>query len=223
VEPDIYGMAPSPFTVHFSRLLVPSEATTVENLEHLEDHLDESLQSLAHAKVKVVAFACTSGSFIKGPQWDKYLIERMEKIITPATTTSDSVVSALKKLGVVKLTLVTPYPDPINDLMEAYLSSQGFHIENLKSLCLSGSSEIKRIPPKAIFDLAKSADTKGSEGILISCTDFQAVPIIEALEVEVKKPVISSNQATFWKLMMLSGKSASIKGYGQLLRNVHLR
>lgn len=223
VEPDMYRMVPPLFTIHFSRLLVPSDATTVENLEHLEDYLDQSLQSLAHAKVRAVAFACTSGSFIKGPQWDRHLMERMKKIIAPATTTSDSVVTALKTLGIGTLTLVTPYPDPINDLMEAYLNSQGFHVANLKSLGLSRSSEIKRVSPKAILDLAKSADTRGSEGILISCTDFQAVPIIEALELDVKKPVISSNQATLWKLMVLSGKRIPIKGYGTLMRSLPAR
>ena len=136
----MYRMAPPEITIHFSRLPVPSDATTVENLKHLEDHLEESLQSLAQAKIKAVAFACTSGSFIKGPSWDRHLIERMEKIVSPATTTSESIISALKSLKVTNLALVTPYPDPINELMEAYLASQGYHVVNLKSLRLSSSS-----------------------------------------------------------------------------------
>jgi maleate cis-trans isomerase len=217
VEPDMYRMTPPDHTIHFSRLFVPSDETTVENLERLEDHLDESLASLSHADVEAVAFACTSGSFIKGTQWDQHLIRRMEKLITPATTTSDAVVSALKHLDVRRVALVTPYPDPINELMRAYFEAQGFEIVNLKSLRLMHSHEIKRVSPAAIFDLAESADTKDSDVILISCTDFQAVPVIEALEGSLKKPVVTSNQATFWKLMELSGRRVPIEGFGTLL------
>ncbi len=220
VEPDMYRMAPPGITVHFSRLPVPSDVATVENLEHLGDHLEESLQSLAQAKIGAVAFACTSGSFIKGPSWDRHLIERMEKIVSPATTTSESILSALRSLNVTDLALVTPYPDTVNELMELYFASQGYRIVNLKSLRLSSSQEIKRITPRTIYELSRSADTDRAEGILISCTDFQAISIIEALEREIKKPVISSNQATLWRLMILSGIHTSIKGYGRLLRNL---
>jgi maleate cis-trans isomerase len=213
-------MAPPEITIHFSRLPVPSDETTVENLERLEDHLEESLQSLAQAKISAVSFACTSGSFIKGPSWDRHLIEKMEKIVSPATTTSESVTSALKSLRVTNIALVTPYPDPINQLMEAYLASQGYHVVNLKSLHLSNSQEIKKVPPETIYELGRSADTDRAEGLLISCTDFQAIPVIEALEEESKKPVISSNQATLWRLMILGGVHAPIKEYGRLLREI---
>ncbi len=220
VEPDMYRMAPREITIHFSRLPVPSDETTVENLKRLEDHLEESLESLAQAKIRAVAFACTSGSFIEGPSWDRHLVERMEKIVSPATTTSESIISALRSLNLTNLALVTPYPDPINELMKAYLSSQRCHVVNLKSLRLSSSQEIRRVNPKTIYELGVSANTDKAEGLLISCTDFQAIPIIEALEEKMKKPVISSNQATLWKLMSLSGVHIPIKGYGRLLREI---
>jgi maleate cis-trans isomerase len=104
--------------------------------------------------------------------------------------------------------------------MEAYLASQGYHVVNLKSLHLSNSQEIKKVPPETIYELGRSADTDRAEGLLISCTDFQAIPVIEALEEESKKPVISSNQATLWRLMILGGVHAPIKEYGRLLREI---
>jgi maleate isomerase len=217
VEPDMYRMTPSRFTVHFSRLYVPTDEATVENLSRLEDHLDEALQSLSQADVRAVAFACTSGSFIKGPQWDEHLTARIEKFITPASTTSTAVVEALKALDVGRFTLVTPYPDPINKLMIDYFEQQGFDVTDLKSLGVTHSHEIRGTQPETIFDLAVSANSKEAEGLVISCTDFQAVPIIEALEKEVGKPVVTSNQATFWKLMELSGDRPSVSGFGRLL------
>jgi len=216
VEPEMYRMAPAGFSIHFSRLPVPSEDTSVENLSRLTDKLDESLQTLAQAKVEAVAFACTSGSFIKGTEWDRNLIQRMESVISPATTTSNAVDAALKKLDVRRLSLVTPYPQAINDLMTVYFEAQGYDIVDLKSLHLAGSTEIRNTSPGAIFNLAQSANTDQTEAVLISCTDFQAAPIIETLESKINKPVVTANQATLWRLLQLSGNMLPVKGYGTL-------
>ena len=216
VEPDMYRMAPDTFSIHFSRLPVPTGETSVENLSRLTDKLDESLQILAQAEVQAVAFACTSGSFIKGTEWDRNLIRRMENIISPATTTSNAVDAALKKLNVRLLSLVTPYPQPINDLITAYFEAQGYDIVGLKSLHLSGSPEIRNTSPGAIFELARAANTDQTEAVLIACTDFRAVPIIEALESEIKKPVVTANQATLWRLLQSTGNMRPIEGYGIL-------
>ena len=50
VEPDMYRMAPPHVTVHFSRLAVPTDQVTLENLERLTDRMEESLHSLAQAR-----------------------------------------------------------------------------------------------------------------------------------------------------------------------------
>jgi maleate cis-trans isomerase len=216
VEPEMYRMAPPGVTVHFSRLPVPSGACTADNLERLEDHLDESLHSLVQAEIKAVVFACTSGSFIRGPAWDRHLIARMEKIFIPATTASESVISALKALRVKNLALVTPYPEAINTALEAYLVSQGIEVVTLKSFGLSCSREIKQVPPQAVYEMAKSAHISRSEGILISCTDLRSISVIDRLEVETGKPVITSNQASLWRLMDLCGIRIPVKGFGRL-------
>jgi maleate isomerase len=41
--------------------------------------------------------------------------------------------------------------------------------------------------------------------------------LIEALELHLKKPVITSNQATIWNMLRLAGINDKIDGYGQLL------
>ena len=73
------------------------------------------------------------------------------------------------------------------------------------------------IMPENTYRLAREIDTPKAEGIFISCTNLRTIEIIETLEQDVKKPVISSNQATFWKLMRLAGVGSPIKGYGRLL------
>ena len=50
-----------------------------------------------------------------------------------------------------------------------------------------------------------------------SCTALHAIEIIKFLEDDLQKPVVTSNQATFWNMLRLAGVNDKIEGFGQLL------
>ncbi len=54
--------------------------------------------------------------------------------------------------------------------------------------------------------------------MLIAGTGFRCVAILESLEQELKRPVISANQASLWHCLRLSGVKEPVAGYGSLLR-----
>jgi maleate isomerase len=54
--------------------------------------------------------------------------------------------------------------------------------------------------------------------MFISCVAFHTIEVIEKLEEELNKPVITSNQATMWLLLRLAHIDDEIKGYGKLLQ-----
>jgi maleate isomerase len=41
--------------------------------------------------------------------------------------------------------------------------------------------------------------------------------VIDRLEYDLQKPVITSNQATIWNMLRMAGVNDRIEGYGQLL------
>jgi maleate cis-trans isomerase len=43
------------------------------------------------------------------------------------------------------------------------------------------------------------------------------VEIIETIEKDLQKPVITSNQATLWNILRMANINDKIQGYGQLL------
>jgi maleate isomerase len=57
-----------------------------------------------------------------------------------------------------------------------------------------------------------------ADGVLIAGTGFRCVAILEMLEQELKRPVISANQASLWHCLRASGVRTSVDGYGSLLR-----
>lgn len=56
-----------------------------------------------------------------------------------------------------------------------------------------------------------------SNAVLLSCIAVHSLEIIEALEYDLKKPVVSSNQVTMWKLLRMAGVDERITGFGRLL------
>ena len=75
-----------------------------------------------------------------------------------------------------------------------------------------------RIPVEAIIRAAKEADRDDAEALFISCTAIRAVDVIDEIERELNKPVVSANQALFWESVRTAGYEAPINGYGTLLK-----
>ena len=67
--------------------------------------------------------------------------------------------------------------------------------------------------------LARRADGPGADGVFIACTALPTLPVIEPLEEDLGKPVITANQATMWETLRLSGvATSSMGGRGSLYR-----
>lgn len=217
MEPEFYAMSPSGVATYTTRISL--NETNEDELGKLGDRAMEATKLIAEAPVDVIAFGCTSGSFINGPKYDKDLIERMEKITggIPCTTTSTAVVAALRDLNVKKVAVATPYIDEVNLKAQAFLEANGFKVTNLKGLGLLYDSEIDRQDLETVYNLAKQADTEDADAVAILCTGIRSVPILQALEIDLGKPVISAIQATFWQCLRMAGVKEKITGFGSLL------
>jgi maleate isomerase len=204
------------FTVHTARLRLKS--VTLEGLAEMESKIEEEAVKLADADVDVIGYGCTSGSLFRGLGHDKMLEGRIERVTgKPAVATAGAVVSALKALGVRRVSVATPYIDEINDLERKFLQANGFDIVDLRGLQLTDNLKIGRIDSGTIYQLISKLKCEGADGIFISCTNLPTINIIRELEDKFKKPVISSNTATLWAMLKKLNKPVKIKGYGKLL------
>jgi len=216
MEYEMPMMAPLGVSFHFSR--IPQTEDTEEQLEAMIDYIPEKSKLLAHAKVDAIAFGCTSGSFVKGMGYDKKVIKAINSSTgIMATTTSTAVIEALKIARVKKLSVGAPYSDSIMDKLKIFLEKNGFEVVKIKGLnmvCGEGDLSLD-----TTYNLIREIDIPHAEGIFISCTDFKTLELLDILENDFGKKVISSNQATFWKLLRMAGMKTSICGFGSLLRD----
>ena len=210
MEYESWRMAPRGVSIHSSR--IAHTADTDEAMLHMCEVAPEAAQLLAHARVSSICFGCTGASFIK-PGIDQEVIKKIEGATkTPTTTTSTAIKEALLHLGVKTVSISSPYGEKTNELLAKFLESFGFKVISQKGLDTECPAFL---PPDNAYKVALEANRKETEAIVISCTNFRSFEVIEKLEKELKKPVISSNTASMWKLLQLAGIKDKTRMFGK--------
>jgi len=216
MEPTFYNMLPPGISAHFSR--IPINDLTTESLKHMVDFLPERCGELSHGAMDVFGFGCTAGSFIGGPGYDLDIIKLIrEHTAKPATTTTTAVLEAFSALNISRIGLATPYENWINEKEIALFESERIEVVQSKGLGLRDSDEIACYPSEKIHRLARTVDHPEAQAIFISCTNFCAVEVIETIEADLGKPIITSNQATLWAMLRLADIRNPIMGLGRLM------
>jgi len=211
MEPEFYQHLPQGVSSHTARM--PIINATPEELLKMVEELEGCVELLRTAKVDVVVFGCTSGSFLMGKGYDRELEARIEKVAgVPAVTTSHAVLEALKVKEVQKLAIATPYIDEINEKEAKFFSDYGFPVEIIRGLNIADNLQIGRCDPSDAYKLGLEVvrEKPNVDGLFISCTNFRTFEIIEPLSRDIGKPVVSSNQTSLWMALKTGGISSSL-------------
>jgi maleate isomerase len=215
-EYEFNRLAPKDVAFYTVRMLLKSVSR--EGLVEMSRELDSALDR-APARVNLAVYHCTSGTFILGPKWEEDILRRIEgRLNVASTSTMRSVVEALKHLGLSKISLATPYTKELNDYESNYLLQFGIRVVKDSYLSLTSSEAMCSVERDELKQLVERADTSESQGIFISCTGLKTMGLIDEFEETFRKPVVSSNSATFWNVLRLCGiGGVNIRGYGKLL------
>ena len=225
VEVEFGRAVPEGVSVHTARCVlrenVQTAAEKVQAVINMGKDVIKAAKEVADIKPKVITWACTSGSFLKGVGYDQELIQGVEKETGIKTlTTSTAVVNALKELNAKKVAVATPYIREINEKEKTFLEENipGLKVIDIRGLGILKAFDKGNLEPKSAYIAAREVDSREADCVFISCTAWRTFEIIEALESDLKKPVITSNQATLWGSLKVLGIHG-IKGYGQLLES----
>ncbi len=211
MEPEFYQHLPQGVSLHTARITIINAVP--EELSKMPEELDGCVKLLKTARVDVVVFGCTSGSFLMGKGYDRELEARIEKVAgVPAVTTSHAVLEALKVKEVQKLAVATPYIDEINEKEAKFFSDYGFTVEIIRGLNIADNLQIGRCDPSDAYKLGLEVvrEKPNVDGLFISCTNFRTFEIIEPLSRDIGKPVVSSNQTSLWMALKTGGISSSL-------------
>jgi maleate isomerase len=215
MEPDLYGMAPQGVTMHSARMFLRD--VTRDSLEKMADDAIRSATLLKSAHVDLLLFGCTSGSLIKGVEWERNIVQKLTRSTgIPTITTAGAVIEALRYMKATRVSVFTPYTAEINHLEKRFLKEHGFIVDKILGLGYTDNLAIGTVTPETILNHIKPDES--SDTVFISCTNLPVLTLIENLEALHQKPVITSNQASMWLALRYLNQPFR-KGYGKLLRS----
>jgi maleate isomerase len=220
VLPEYTRVMPDDVAVYAAPIVLPRGEVNATALADMlaSDQLEHAAALLLWADVDVIVFACTTGSLVHGVGWDREISARIERASgRPATTTTTTVLDALRAVGATSLSVATPYLEELNAIERQFLEASGFAVASISGLGCATDAEIGRLDPADAVSLVERVDTLEADAVFISCTNFHCLPAIASLERQVGKPVVTSNLAGAWAALRQIGIADTIPDYGQLL------
>jgi maleate isomerase len=182
--------------------------------------VEDSARTLAITRPHAVAFFCNSCSFIRGVGSDLELCARIERAAgAPATTITTAQVEALRALGCRRVAIGAPYTAQVSERLATFLEESGFTVTSLEYLSLTSEWEIGNAAPSVWGALAAEADTPDADCVLLACSGIRTSAIIERLEGDLRKPVVSAPAAGVWHALRLAGYQGQVRARGSLLRD----
>jgi len=221
VETEMIELAPPGVSVHFQRMVARGSPGApdgqAERNQMMLDHIDDSVEMLALVKPDVIVIAHTATSYHLGAEREADLLGRLSAMTgTRVTTAFASVAAALRRLGVKRVALGAPYVRETMLQGKAHLEAHGFKVVSLDNL--PGVANIYDETAERAYKLARGIDTAEAEAVFLTGTGLPTLPVLQALEEDLGKPVISSASATMWHALRLAGVREIVPGYGRLLR-----
>lgn len=199
---------------------VPGEDHAVAALEQTAriEWLVEAARRHALLAPDVVYWACTSGSFVRGRAHALAQVEALASALgVPAGSTSLGFVAAAAALECRQVSVLATYPEPAARAFETFLGEFDIEVAGLTALGVDSGWDCSLLDPDLVVRHGRDAYIPGSDALLLPDTALPTLGIIERMEREIGRPVLSANAVSLWHAMQLGKCPIPLEGYGRLL------
>lgn len=186
-------------------------------LKELPQDALRHIPSLKECRVNFIVYACAASSFMFGSPANDQLERKIRELsCLDAVTATSSMISSLQALGIRKVALATPYWRELDEKLLAYFAAGEIEVVHMESLRLDHWEAMNNQAADAVYRLVKRADHADAEGVLILSTNLPTLEVLQILEDDLRKPVVSTNQAMLWTACRRLGIRDVIPGFGRL-------
>lgn len=137
---------------------------------------------------------------------------------TPLVLAADATVTALRAVGARRISILSPMGKQNSVSARAYYEALGFEVAADYSLGVQRSSDIPKLSNDVIVQKFEEMDRPDVDTLLHVGGALCALPLVQQLEEQHNKPVISVNAATYWMALRWLRVEDPIVGFGQLLK-----
>src|ERR1700726_2212785 len=204
-ERDIGRALPDDITLHVARMRLSN--VDAESTLRIVQEIETESQKLADVDVDVIIFPATAPSSRNGIGYDQELIKRISAASgKPATTASTALLEALHVLAVKHIALGAPWSASVNQSVAAFIEANGVKVLAQEALGLVSNLEIGRL-----------VNRPAADAVTLACGNWSTFGIIDRLERDLGKPVLTTNQVSLWHALKMMGMRP-LGGLGVLLR-----
>ena len=214
-ENELRSMLPPGVELYTNRV-ANTNPTTVENLRAMLPDIGRAASGIVpDVDLDAMIYGCTSGTIVNGEQAIFDAIQSARGGY-PCTTPITAAMAAIDSFGASRISVLTPYLKSVNAEVAAYFTQRGLHLLNIAGFDIASDADMSRVSAESIYRAARSSCRVEADLLFISCTALRAVGVVERLERDLGKPVVTSNQALVWHALELIGRPYAVRGYGSL-------
>ena len=235
-EAEWWAMAPPGVSIHAARITARTPWATWDSAREsveLQDDLRRGCEQFAAMRLSAVVIGHSSSSIVGGVGWDTAVVARLAEILpddVAVTTNGLDCQAGLTAAGVRQPFLVFPAWFNAETVATGvrYFADHGY--EAAGHLHYDPGRQWRDLPPgelypqgmgfaqdvEALYRQIRAACPDDADGVLIAGTGFRCVGLIDVLEHDLGRPVLTANQASLWHCLRRSGIRAAVAGYGSL-------
>jgi maleate isomerase len=186
------------------------------------ESLEKCARELARRRCDYIVHAGVPLVVSQGVGFEREVISKIETLTgVPATTSIVAGMEALRSLSVQRIGLVNPYPADLNDAVVTFLTANGFDVRTVISLG-ADFTRIGDVSEADVYSAAKQAlkEAPDIDGFYLPCPQFPALSVIEAIEVDFRRPVVGHLPSEIWAALKVLGIRGPVTGFGKLLSSL---
>ena len=211
-------LLPATYQAHVGRLMSSGAGSFSPSRD---EDIDYQSRLLATARVEMVILAQTSAS-LHADDYDDVVTRRMSAGAgVPAITSAQAVGRALRALGARRIGIVSPYSDAVNERAARYYKTKfGLDAIAFEGFRATDAYAIGQLGPQNAREAFARIDRPEIDAFVVPGGNFPTMASIAAWERELKKPVVTTNQASFWAMLRAFKSEERLPAFGRLLAEV---
>jgi maleate isomerase len=215
-EQDFRRVLPEDITLHVARMRLSN--VEADSTLRIVQEIEVESQKLADVDVDVIIFPATAPSSRNGIGYDQELIKRISAASgKPATTASTALLEALRVLAIKRIALGAPWSAPVNETVAAFIEANGVKVLAQEALGLVRNLAIGLLDPQTALDVGRCVNRSEADAVILACGNWSTFSIIDQLERDLGKPVLTTNQVSLWHALKMMNERP-LSGLGVLLR-----
>jgi maleate isomerase len=203
-------------SAHFARFRVTEIALSDQALGQFDDApILEAARLLADARVDAITWNGTSAGWL-GFERDRALCAAITAATgIPSTSSELGLAALMRRRGVARCGLVTPYLDEVQAKIVANFAREGFDCVAERHLRERVNFAFAKFDERTIAGLIREVAVAKPQAIVVLCTNMRGGALAAALEAELGVPILDSVATALWSSLDLAGvDTARVRGWG---------